>query len=286
MAKLDLQIIHNPKHMRPVIFLLCIFPFLLPAQNYDLPPAGAKGAAMGNTGLTFTDIHSGISNQAGLAYLKAPAVSVGAHQKFLINDLQLFTLMAAYPTQSGTFGLQVNYFGFDLYNEQKIGIAYSRRLFDNLSIGAQIDFLNTRIEEFGSKGLFTFELGLQAKVLEDLYIGAHIYNPIRQEIVEDEFLPTIFSLGLGYIPSEKVEVLIEVQKNIDFPVSFRFGLQYTPIQELMLRTGFQTESTQFSMGAGYVIKKLLVIDIAANYHQILGFTPSVGLTYQIQKKST
>ncbi len=260
--------------------LLLFFGQTLFAQNDAASIGGARSLGMGATGVVFQDIHSLFTNQAGLANLEDLEVTAFGRQRFLLSSLNNFSLGVAYPTNSGTIGLSLDYFGFSTFNEQKIGIAYGRKLFDKLQIGAKFDFLNTRIEEFGSRSNFTFELGFISELLPELTLGAHIYNPLRLEITEDEILPSILTIGAGYKPSEKVLLILELQKDVDFPATFKGGVEYYVIDIFSIRAGVGNQPSAFSFGFGLKLKSGIAIDLASSYHTILGFTPSVGLVYR------
>lgn len=262
-----------------VLLLFFILPTLSHSQNGTPPLAGARGAAMGQTGLTFTDIYSLFSNQAGLAYLESFSGAVQAERRFMLSEIQSLSAGAALPTGSGTFGLSLNYFGFEDFNEQRVGLAYSRKLFSKMSIGAQFLFLNTRIPEYGNAADFTFEVGLLMEILPQLWAGAHIFSPVRVETVDGENLPTLLSLGLTYKPSQKVNINAEVQKDIEFKLRVKAGIEYQAAKPFFLRVGVGTEPTLVSFGVGYRIQDNLTIDLASSYHQILGFTPSIGVAY-------
>ncbi len=264
-------------------FILAIA-FAVNAQNGAPSIAGARGAAMGNASVAFTDINSAFSNQAGLAYLTDLSVTVGAESRFLLSELNSFMVAAAYPTKSGTFGLDLNYFGSDAYNEQKIGLAYARRLFSKMTMGAQLDMINTRIPEYGNKSLFTFELGFHAQLLKQVFVGAHVFSPIRLELVEDEYIPTVFRLGLAYKPSNKLTVTGEVEKDIDFAPNVKAGIEYAIIESFFIRFGANTNPALVSFGIGYAMKNGIGIDVSSSYHQPLGFSPSVGITYDGSRK--
>lgn len=257
------------------------------AQNGAPPLAGAKSAAMGGAGVALTDIHSAFSNQAGLAFLSETSILATAERRFLLDDLQTFSLAAAYPAgRSGAFGLTLHYFGFEIYNEKRIGLAYARSLIeDRLAIGAQFLFLNTQIQEYGSKGNVTFELGLTSKVNSQVTIGVHVFSPARVELVDQEFLPTVFNIGLGYMPSEKVTFLLEAEKDVDFPIRARAGLEYFVVKPLAIRIGAATNPTLLSFGVGLNLGNGLGIDLSSYYHQWLGFTPGISLRYTIDRKS-
>ncbi|MCO6479563.1 MAG: hypothetical protein J5I94_23210, partial [Phaeodactylibacter sp.] len=233
--------------------LILLLPGVLFAQSGAPPAGGARSVAMGHTGLTYTDINSIFANQAGLAYLESPAITAFGEQRFLVSEIRSAALGAGLPTPSGVFGLSLHYFGFEGYNEQRIGLAYGRRLLEKLSIGAQFLMLNTRIPEYGNKAAFTFEVGAQAELLPQLNLGIHLFSPARVRVAEEDFLPTILRLGFSYLPSDKLSLLAEVEKDIDYPARARFGVEYQAVEPLFLRWGVATGPTQLSFGLGYAL---------------------------------
>ncbi len=239
----------------------------------------ARSIGMGAASVVFDDIHSLWSNQAGIAHLEESAVSAYAEQHYLLSNLQTLGLGAVYPTRSGNFGITLNYLGFEQYQEQKIGLAYGRKLFDRFSIGAQFLMLNTNVQEYGSKSIFTFEFGLLAELLPRVNIGAHAFSPARINILEEDNVPTIFSMGLAYLPSPSVAINLEVEKDIEYPARFKAGIEYQIIDPLFLRTGLGTNPTTLHFGVGYRIQNNIDVDLATSYHQILGVSPAFGLSY-------
>ncbi|MEM8523024.1 MAG: hypothetical protein AAGG68_00200 [Bacteroidota bacterium] len=260
--------------------VLCLF-----AQNNQSSLAGARGAAMGSTGILFTDINSAFVNQAGLANLEGFAGNVFAERRFLNSPINSISGAAAAPVSFGTFAITINSFGIENYQEQKIGLAYARQLLKGLSIGVQFDYLSTNIPLYGNVGVFTFEAGLQAQLLQDLQFGFHLYSPAQIDLVEEVPLPTIYKAGLAYTPSDKVFLIVEVEKDIDYPVRFKAGAEYQFSETFFLRTGIATQPTLASLGIGVLFNERLAVDISASYHQILGVSPSVGVSYQLPQKN-
>ena len=185
--------------------------------------------------------------------------------------------------KSSRLGMTLNYYGTEAYNEQRIRLAYARKLMDNLSIGAAIDFLNTKIPEYGSKGVATFELGLMARFSPQLNMGVHVFNPLNVELIEGEKLPSILKIGLKYSPSEKVDIFGEVSKDIDFDLRTHWGVEYEVIEDLNLRVGVATQPVEVTFGAGYQLGNGFMIDIGSRYHEVLGISPSVGIVF-LRKK--
>jgi len=254
-------------------FLLGLLTLTLWGQNGTTPLAGAKGAAMGNASVGLSGIESAYGNQAGLTSLEKFSFNLTAENRFLLSELNQFYLAAALPTSSGTFALTVRHFGFSEYNEQKIGLAYARQLLKVLSIGVQFDYLNTRIQEFGNKGLFTFEAGLQAKILSKLTLGAHVFSPVELALTEEDNLATILRVGLAYQASAKLLVVAEVEKDLELNPQFKAGLEYQVADELFLRFGAGTNPVFVSFGVGYGFNGFRM-DVGSSYHQILGVSPS------------
>ena len=254
------------------------------SQNAFSTSAGARGIGMGNANLTLQDIQSGFNNQAGLAYLDGFAGAAFVENRFLLEELQLATIGIAQPTNSGTIGLVLQHFGFEDYNEQKLGLNYSRKLFDKLAIGAQFDFLHTQVKEYGSASAITFEIGLQYKILDKLTIGVHVFNPIRATLAMEN-LPSIIQIGLTYQVADYLTISGTIEKNTFLPTNAKIGLEYQIIEKIQLRAGVNSNPNRFSFGIGYLVNKLQ-LNVAASYHDFLGFSPSLGIRFTPKKQAT
>lgn len=250
------------------------------AQNGLPGNAGARGLAMGGTGLNFRDISSAFSNPAGLAHLRGFTAMAAAENRFLTAEIQHFSAAAAITAGPGNFGLTVQYFGFEGFNEQKLGLVYGRRLSESMSIGAKLFYFGNRIPEYGARHLLSFEAGIQAAVLPDLHLAARVHNPVRQEISEGSFLPSIFEIGMAYLPSRKLLIALEAEKDIDFPVRIKSGLEYLMTTPLYLRFGIASAPATYSFGVGLQLPEHIKIDLSSNYHQLLGFSPAISFLYQ------
>ncbi len=247
-------------------------------ENY---PVGARSAAMGNATVMMSDLWSIHHNQAGLASIEN--ISVGFHfeNKFIFPEYGLQSAAFVFPTKTGVLGLNLSYFGYSKYNETKIGLAYAKTFYDKFSIGIQLDYLNTYIAEgYGNKGTAVFEAGIMTEPVENLYVGAHIYNPTRSKIADydDERIPTIMRIGLGYNFADKVFLSVETEKDLVNKAIFKAGIEYDFLKNIYLRTGISTNPYQTAFGLGYVFKRLKA-DIAFSTHQILGITPHISINY-------
>lgn len=259
------------------IFIICLFfwPFQSNAQNLKIE--AGKSAAMSNTSIVMTDIWSVYHNQAGLGYLDD--ISVGVfHQSGFIKEQNTQGVGFAFPTKTGTIAASYSYFGFSQYNEMQAGLAFGRSFTRYFAAGLQINYFSTRIaDNYGSTNTVNFEVGILSQPIENLFIGAHVYNPSRSKI-GDETIPTIFKLGAGYLFSDKVFFGLETEKDLKHDAIFKAGLNYQLINYVSLQAGVSTNPTKYSFGVGFHY-----ININAHVgflrHQTLGFKPSFTISY-------
>ncbi|MFP4023474.1 MAG: hypothetical protein ACLFVR_03030 [Thiohalospira sp.] len=267
------------KHSIKIKFLIIIGLFCWLNKSYaqNLKIEAGKSAAMSNTSVVISDIWSVYHNQAGLGYLND--ISVGIfHQSGFIKQQNTQGVGFAFPTKTGTLAASYSYFGFSQYNEMQAGLAFGRSFTQYFAAGLQINYLSTKIaDNYGSTNTVNFEVGILSQPIENLFIGAHVYNPSRSKI-GDENIPTIFKLGAGYLFSDKVFFGIETEKDLKHDAIFKAGLNYQLIDYVSLQAGISTNPARYSFGIGFHY-----ININAHVgffkHQTLGFTPSFTLSY-------
>lgn len=267
--------------MRRTFLFLALLSGLYCYAGGDNHPIGARSTGVGNASVTFFDLWSIHHNQAGLAGLDSLAVGIYYQNRFLVNELSLKGAAVAIPIGPGTIGVSYNNFGYSQYSESKFALAYAMRFGPSLRAGVQLDYLQTKIGEgYGSQGAVAAEVGIQAKLIEDLWLGAHVYNVNRAKIGDygNERIPTILRLGLSYTFSKKLILAAETEKDIDLPASYKFGVEYQAIPQLALRGGVSTASTTAYAGIGIQLQRFR-IDIASSIHQTLGASPEIALTY-------
>ncbi|MBA3704865.1 MAG: hypothetical protein H0W84_02885 [Bacteroidetes bacterium] len=251
-------------------------------ENFSL---GARSSAMGNASVSLTDVWSAHHNQSGLGFVRQFSAGTYFENKFLLKELSVKGLALALPIKAGTIGICITSFGYSLYSENKYSISFSKTFSDKLSAGIAMDYLNTKIAEgYGSKNAFVAEAGIQAKPLKELSIGIHLFNPTRAKLAgyNDERIPTIFRLGVDYNFSNKVILAIETKKDISEKAIFKAGIEYKAIKEFYLRGGISTNPSLSSFGFGLDLNNFK-IDLSANYHQVLGISTQLSLSYIFKK---
>lgn len=247
---MHLNLFHKRLVLVFLIFLCC---FSNSFSIQESKVGAGKSAAMANTSVTLIDFWGIYNNQAGLAYLEN--ISVGAfHQSGFVKEQNLQGIAFALPTKTGTIGASYSYFGYSQYNEMQVGLAYSKAFTKYFAVGIQLNYLHTQIAgEYGNANSVNFEIGILSQPIENLYIGAHVYNPSRSKMGEEE-IPTIFKLGSSYLFSDKVLFAIETEMDLHNDAIFKAGFDYKLIDFVSLQAGIATNPSKYSFGVGFHYK--------------------------------
>lgn len=247
--------------------------------------AGGKSLALGNQVSNVSDVFAAQNNPAGLGFIHYWGFGVSSERKFITDGLDLINASMVMPTATGTFGLSANYFGKSAFNQKMIALSFGKQFGKKFSTGVKFDYINFEIEEYGQKNIFTFDIGFQYIPIEKLLLSAHLFNPlsINVEKVFGEDLPTIMRFGLNYIPVNKVQLSVEIEKDLDFKPNFKAGISYQLAEKIYLRGGINSYPLRGTFGVGIDLKKIM-IDFAGAYQERLGTTPQISLQYIIPKK--
>ena len=231
------------------------------------------------------DPFSFTGNQAALAQSKAAGVGVYGERRFMLSEAGAYTLAASVPTRLGNFGIQLNYAGFKNFNENKIGLAYARKLGKLVDVGVQFNYYSYRIPAYGNASTINFEIGAMLHLTDKLNAGLHVYNPVGGKLGKNsnEKLAAAYKIGLGYDASDRFFISSEIIKEEDKAVNIIAGLQYQFAKQFFAKAGFISGSTTAYAGAGIAWKNLR-LDISASYHPQLGFSPGILLIMNFKSK--
>jgi len=239
--------------------------------------AGNIGTGYASGG--FSDYRSMGFNPTAIANIKTLQGGITADRRFVTAELQNINAGLAIPLKNSGMGITAQSFGFDLYRESLIQLSYGRKLTKFLSIGAGFQYLNVNIRDYGQKSIPGFQLGLDARVNSNLRLYTTVQNPNRPKFSEEQRLPAILAFGGVYTASNKLSVVGEIVKVLNQKQDFRFGIIYQPYQLLSVRAGAHTYPAEATFGFGLRIMKTLILDTSAAWHNTLGFTPALGLSY-------
>jgi hypothetical protein len=267
-----------------LICILSLTTFALQAQSVSTL-MGARAAGMGYASSCLDDEWSTLNNVAGIASIKEMSFAAAYEVKPQLEGANRTAFVANMPTTIGTAAFSVFRFGDALYNEQRLSASFANR-FGLASLGTSINYIQYQASGFGTKGIITISFGGIAELTKQIFIGAHIQNINQPKLTEKgiERVPTVLTAGIGFTPSEKVVLITEVQKDLDYEATFKTGIEYKPVKKFAFRTGFALYPTNVHGGIGF-IKTRLTIDYAFQYLQAgLGTAHQAAVSYKIKHK--
>lgn len=246
--------------------------------------AGAESAALAGISTVLENAWSVLENPAGLAGFNHLSLNTSVEQRYLVTSIGYYAMAATCPVQKGTLGLGTTYEGFRVYRKNRFSLAYGRPFTGAISGGISLDYFNQSAgKESPTVHQVSFSFGLGVNISNRLSMAFSTFNPFRLYFKNHDHstLPSEFKLGLAYRPSTSLDFLAEVAKNLDYRTVFRLACEYRIQQLFFIRAGLQLVPFSYSLGAGFLVKKVTV-NLATGYHQYLGFTPSTSLQYLIK----
>ena len=267
-------------------FLIISSFFNLSAQQETV--VGAPSFALAGNSTQLLNAWSVENNPGTIALIRSVKAGINYQNSFTLAELSTRSAAFLLPISNGSFGLAIKQYGYAAYNENKVGISYGKQLGETISLGIQINYLSTRIGEgYGSNSSISSIVGLHAKVSEELTLSTVIINPNRAKLAtqEDERYPTFIKLGALYHVSEKVKLLAQIDKDIDYKANGLFGIEYHAIDQLFFRAGYATTPSLSAFGFGLKLDGFQ-FDLSASFDSNLGFSPTISLQYTIDRKDT
>lgn len=234
---------------------------------------------------TRSDVWSTFQNPAGNANFNKASTGISYSMPYGIKELSSQKITSTLPSKIGNFGASYQSFGFSLYREQNIGFGYSKLITENVSAGFQLNYANYFSSQSGNGGQLYSSVGLQFKPIQEIKIGASISNPEQASLTlnnEEIPIPSFYALGITWIASEQFLLSYEFEKQIDYKAISKFGLEYNYKNFLWFRGGVAGKPILYSFGIGLKLKQF-IIDYAASFHETLGMTSSIGLTFNWHK---
>ncbi len=256
----------------PLVFwvLVCASSVLV-AQDALFPTLDFRSRALGGTGLTATGVEAVWTNPAGLAATRSMSATATTEQRFGLSELSIHSAGVAFP---GGVGLQLASFTYAGLAEQRLGLAYGRRLSDRVGLGVELTGLFLQTPNQAAEFLVVPGIGLNGRLSDRVSVGLRVAGtPARARAGRQ------IALGGSYRPSDQLLLTGEVQHASAWPVRFCAGLEYVVRERFVLRGGGASGPAQLSFGSAFRVAERLEVGLTAAFHRVLGVTPLVGFTF-------
>jgi len=264
------------------LLLLLLISFECFAQ---INPGGARQIALSRSNIASNDdVFSLFNNPAGLSFINSRELGVYySPAPFELKELSNAFGVYCEPTEYGNFSGGFSIYGFELYKETQLALGYGRRVSNNFFVGITTIYRNISIKNYGSKGVFLFNLGAIAKINEKFGFGFAAENITRTTVnKESNQIPTVFWIG-GYAKFVKeLTFNLALQKELEQNPSIRIGAEYQLLDFIQLRFGVSDEPRTYSTGLG-IIYEFLQFDYAFSSHPDLGSTHQFGIILRLAK---
>ena len=251
-----------------------------------LKPSGSRTTSLANCSVALSDFWSCHNNPAGIASQKEVSIGISYQNQFMLKELGYKNAGLLYPFKIGVITVTASQFGYNLYNENIIGLGLARNFGDKLRIGLKLDYLFFKFpEDYENRSVPTFELGIQYQISNSICLGTYIFNPINVKLrtINKDKIPIIMRLGFSYFVNKDFMITSEIEENFEYDFSYRFGLEYEIYKNIFLRSGFQFKPELFTFGIGYNYE-WCVIDICAQMNQTLGTSLDCCFIFKIKRK--
>lgn len=263
------------KYYLKIIFLLFLIKSGAKAQL--LP--GAKQTSLANSVVALANnAFATFYNPAGLAQLNnTQFAAFYSPSPFGFKQLSTAYIALEFPLGIGNIGFGAMNYGFSLYKNVQLNFsfsfAYSRKYF----FGAAFDVNSLKITRYGSSTKISFDFGFIAKLKKDFKIGFSVVNLLHQSFLKKyKSIPTIINFGFAYLPIKNLSLSFAFCKDLEYPVSFRVGIEYTLLKYLSLRIGTKNHPDAFTCGLGVAYKGFM-LDFAIFTHSYFEATKQFSL---------
>lgn len=237
-----------------------------------------KAYSMGNV----LSVLPGFANPASEGFSKNRFFSLRYLNRYGIKELSTFAGVVNYPNKYLDAAMYISRFGFKAYHETMISLNVYKKLSSYISLGIRVNYLNLHYSNRESnKGVVSGDIGVLVHPLDNLNFSILAINPMRSGIKikeEKSNIPVLLLVGASYQIIESFLASIEIEKDFQFPIVGKFGIEYQAIKQLCIRAGIYGKPFTPSFGIGVNLYPF-IIDIAFSKHPVLGFRSCCGLQF-------
>lgn len=245
------------------------------------PFDNAAAMGMGGGTVAMPGFTTGLANEAQLGFGEKLGLFAGTAVPYALSGWKSAHFQGVLGIgKSGGVGLGIFHSATEFYAEQRFQLSYGRRLGESFYLGASADVLHNDAQEYGANTAASFSLGILAKALPQVWIGARIQNPLQQKI-GDDLIPTVLRIGATWQPTKIFLIALETEKDLERTMQVKMGVEYRPTTLIALRAGTRSgKVARMAFGAGLRLKNGVTIDVGSEWHPVLGITPSAMIAWK------
>jgi hypothetical protein len=263
--------------------LICLLAGTSYLHSLENNGRGTKAIGMANAFVAVSDNLWAVNyNPAGLTQVTGIQCSAFIiPNQFGLPELRTTALAAAVPFSFATFAFKAEKFGFDLYKETEVGMAFALKLDQNISGGLSLNLHRLDIARYGSTQNVLLNGGILAYALKSVKVGFNFNNMMGATVGRlGEKIPQLFALGACWSPLYDLLLSMEMEKDIRYPASIKWGIEQMMFDVLAFHAGVANNPEKYS--AGIAVKySFFEFGYAGYSHLDLGWTHQIEISFKL-----
>jgi hypothetical protein len=267
--------LRRPGLLIPVFFLSSV----TAAGQYQ--SADAIVAATGESFATRSGYSAVMLNQAGLARVHHPSLSLHHHQPFITGEIGISSVVFQMPVERGALGINYSGCGIRGLRYNAAWFSYGLDLHPDLSAGAgmYVHFSGIHGRTFHRWGV-SCALGIQLRIGGGLMLGAHVMHPAGwiSSGMEGRMKEMMITTGFSYTFFHTATMYGELHIRSEEFIQTCWGLETEITETILLCLGMH--NAPFCLGFGVqTLQRSWSVQIAWQYILDTGNTPHASLAH-------
>lgn len=236
---------------------------------------GVYGAASGSTCKSF--------NPAILGYLEDDQILM-AFQRGFIREQSTASAKFGFHAGKGVLAGGISRYGYSLYNENNLQLAYGNQLFAGFYLGTKLHFsyIHSSVDYINQyQGWFS--LGFAYQFNDNITIGSVLIHPAKAYLKTTSTTKSAFHSGLAYQIADHILLALETEKREQENFRYHLGAELNLHEKFFIRGGISSAPFTHSFGFAYK-KRKINFEIGFERHLILGYQSKIAVLYKIRKK--
>ena len=268
---------------KPAVILFALL--ILAGQSwaaFEELEIGVASQAMGGTGVVLFGAEMALFNPAAVAGASDRTLTISGRLPFSKIDFGTYGIDGViHLSERWSAGVNLRYFGGDLYNEQMAAVTLAGMLTDDMSFGLQPVIYRASIadgvSEYGSATSMAVNMGFQVRMYNRWLLAASLRNPFQARLGESgEYLRRRIDVGLRYEPATSMISALTFSRDFN-GMRIHVG-QSLPLGFVTILAGVQSNPVTISGGLDAAIGDI-VFKYAVITHPQLDLTHQFGVTY-------
>ena len=236
---------------------------------------GVYGTASGGTCKSF--------NPAMLGYLENDQILL-AFQRGFIQEQSTATAKYGFHAGKGVLAGGIRRYGYHLYNENNLHLAYGTQLFTGFYLGTQLHFSYIHSSaDYIDQYQGWFSIGFAFQMNDNITIGTVLIHPAKAYLKTSSTIKSAFHSGLAWQPTDYFVLALETEKREEENFRYHLGVEFKVHKAFFVRGG--VSSSPFTHSFGFACKKRKIsFEIGFERHLILGYQSKIAVLYNIRKK--